>query len=104
MDTNVAAQILWLDRLATANSYLNPKPLLARAGCYACIVRFAFTHAIITGRFGDDDSYDDRWCYHDYATAKAALDAWDGEGEPNGWHRHPATGRRRDGEREWINP
>jgi hypothetical protein len=36
------------------------------------------------------------WCYPDYASALAALDAWDGEGEPLGWHRHPDTGRRRE--------
>lgn len=26
---------------------------------------------------------------------RAAL-GWDGEGEPEGWYRHPATGRRRE--------
>jgi hypothetical protein len=33
-------------------------------------------------------------CYPDYASARAALDAWDGRGEPQGWTRHPASGRR----------
>lgn len=29
--------------------------------------------------------------------AVAALIAWNGEGEPSGWMRHPETGRRRPG-------
>ena len=43
--------------------------------------------------------YLDRWCYHSVAAAIEAAKAWDGvwpEGEPDGWHRHPATGRRRE--------
>lgn len=63
---------------------------------YVCIQRFLFTHAILAGltRWG----YGDRWCFKDYAAAKAALDAWDGQDgtEPSGWHRHPVSGRRRD--------
>lgn len=38
---------------------------------------------------------DDFWCYDDPAAAVAAMHAWDGEGEPDGWHRHPPSGRRR---------
>ena len=64
--------------------------------CYAAIVPLLFTHAIIIGRIGDDVGYDDRWCYLGYEQAKAALDAWNGTGEPGGWHRHPATGKRAD--------
>lgn len=94
---NTAVQeALWLDGFAQINGYKNPKPLLARPGHYACIWPLMFTHAIIVGKMGDDDEYEDRWCYHTYADAKAALDAWNGEGEPEGWHRHPPTGRRRD--------
>lgn len=61
----------------------------------ACIVRLAYTHAILADitYWG----YEDRWCFHNYAAAKAALDAWNGEGEPQGWHRHPPSGRRRKG-------
>lgn len=51
-----------------------------------------FTYAIISGI--DELSHEGRWCYRDYASAKRALDAWDGTGEPVGWHRHPASGRR----------
>lgn len=59
----------------------------------ACIERLAFTYAILADMtyWG----YGDRWCFHNYTAAKAALDAWNGEGEPTGWHRHPTSGRRR---------
>lgn len=82
------------------NGYTDPKPL--GNGRYACIRPLVFTHAIITGRIGDTSSYDDRWCYNGYEAAKAALDAWDGTGEPEGWHRHPGSGRRRDGVTEQV--
>lgn len=61
-------------------------------GDVACIHRFMFTYAILVGL--NPSGYDDRWCYGSYGKAKAALEAWDGTGEPTGWHRHPDTGRR----------
>lgn len=41
--------------------------------------------------------YDDGWCYQaaQYDEAWRAALGWDGEGEPEGWYRHPDTGRRR---------
>lgn len=76
---------------------------------FAAVMPLIFTSAIITVRAGDMHSTEDRWCYHTEADALAALDAWDGTGEPEGWHRHPATGRRReplvgDAFSEWIAP
>ena len=41
--------------------------------------------------------FDDGWCYQAPQTElawRAAL-GWDGEGEPEGWYRHPDSGRRR---------
>lgn len=62
-------------------------------GDYVALFQFMYTWAIMSGLsiYG----YEDRWCYSSYEKAKAALDAWDGTGEPEGWHRHPNTGRRR---------
>lgn len=57
-----------------------------------------FTHAIVSGM--NLSGYEDRWCYRTYEMAKAALDAWDGTGEPKGWHRHPDTDRRKEPE-DW---
>jgi len=41
-------------------------------------------------------SYTDVYCYLTPARALEAMRAWNGEGEPDGWHRHPQTGRRRE--------
>lgn len=62
----------------------------------AAVVPFLFTWAIIADL--SEAGYEDRWCYHSLAEALGALEDWDGTGEPEGWHRHPNTGRRRDGE------
>lgn len=56
------------------------------------IMRLFYTHAILADM--SLAGYGDRWCYASYKAAKTALDAWDGSGEPTGWHRHPDTGRR----------
>lgn len=58
----------------------------------AWVGRFIFTCAILVGE--SYRGYRDRWCYHTKADAQRALDEWDGTGEPQGWHRHPDTGRR----------
>ena len=47
----------------------------------------------------------DEWCYEDEPKALQALEAWDGKGEPEGWNRHPRTGRYRhlgNPEDEWV--
>jgi hypothetical protein len=62
---------------------------------WVAITPFLFTHAIVKGKINDFWGYDDRWCYHSYNSAKEALDKWSFDGEPEGWHRHPASGRRR---------
>lgn len=59
------------------------------------LMDYLFTTAIIVGKMGDQTSIHDRWCYHTKEAAQAALNNWNGEGEPDGWHRHPASGRRR---------
>lgn len=63
-------------------------------GRQAAIAPFMFTSAIICDI--DNCGYGDRWCYHTKRDAFKALDTWNGKGEPEGWHRHPKTGRRRD--------
>jgi hypothetical protein len=71
------------------------------------VMPLLFTAAVIIGpRHNVLNPYDDRWCYHSIEAALAAVWAWDGTGEPDGWHRHPDSGRRRPGgdpHHEYIN-
>jgi len=48
--------------------------------------------------------YAERYCYQSLEGALIALIQWNGSGDPEGWHRHPKTGRRRNLEtgEEWI--
>lgn len=74
---------------------------------YVAIIPFLYTCAVIVGDVSDDSGYRDRWCYHGFEAALAAFEAWDGQGEPPGWHRHPSSGRRRpegDAGREYVAP
>ena len=48
----------------------------------------------------------DRYCYHDHDAAWRAVLGWNGKGDPEGWYRHPRSGRRRpdgDIDNEYIN-
>jgi hypothetical protein len=71
------------------------------------VIPLMYTAAVIIGRPHQATWYDDRWCYTSATAALAAAQAWDGTGEPDGWHRHPPTGRRRpdgDPSKEHIHP
>jgi hypothetical protein len=74
----------------------------------ACLAGFIFTVAILADL--TEWGHGERWCYSTFDKALAALLEWKErglEGEPEGWHRHPDTGRRRpDGDkaREYIDP
>lgn len=63
-----------------------------------------FTFRLVVGDPGAP-VYDDCWCYHSIIDAMKGVAEWDGTGEPQGWHRHPASGRRRpdgDAEHEYV--
>lgn len=69
--------------------------------------RKIFTHAIVIGPTGAS-CYSDHWCYETRSLAEAALAAWDPmtTREPEGWIRHPQSGRRRpngDKSKEYVN-
>lgn len=55
-------------------------------GRNAAITRFMFTSAILTDLTAV--GYGDRYCYADMTECRAALKAFNGEGHPEGWHRH----------------
>lgn len=64
------------------------------------IAPFFVTTAIFVGRLDNPpwEWYTDRWCYEYRADAVAAIEAWDlsyPETEPEGWVKHPETGRYR---------
>ena len=66
---------------------------------YVMIRPLLFHWMMIRGDFEDLIGYWDRWCYADAAGARKALDAFPespgSDYEPEGWHRHPPSGRRR---------
>lgn len=101
-------EIAWLESHAKRNCYLGATPM--GAGSYAAVMPLMFTGALIHGSIFNDQSYDNRWCYKDVDVALYALREWRSrgfEGEPLGWHRHPATGRRRpdgDATKEYVEP
>ena len=84
-----------LDFIEHEESYSDP--VVLPDGTFVCILQFLFTSAIISG-VNVNGGYADRWCFHDQAVARAALKEWvaniDTMSEPDGWHRHPETGRR----------
>lgn len=54
-----------------------------------------------------EGGYEDRYCYQMRYGALLAMGKWDGAGDPEGWHRHPKSGRRRpggDASKEYIDP
>ena len=64
------------------------------------VKRLLFHYTLVEGEIGDRECYRQRWCYRTAVQAVVALHDWsDSEfatKEPEGWHRHPSTGRRRD--------
>jgi hypothetical protein len=86
-------------------NYLVPEIL--PGGRWKAILPLLFTHAIVYGTLGDMTGMDDRWCYESLGGAIEAFFNWDGTGEPEGWHRHPVTGRRRpegNPDLEYVSP
>lgn len=76
-------------------------------GNVCALAQMAFTWAILSECCYA--GYADRWCYADPLKAIVAFATWNGEDgtEPEGWHRHPGSGRRRpdgDPEREYVDP
>lgn len=70
------------------------------------VVPMIYTFRLCIGTEGDETGYDDAYCFHDVQGAIKACMEWDGTGDPEGWHRHIGSGRRRDPEtgKEWVAP
>lgn len=67
------------------NTYAEPRVLTDGpfTGNYVHLAQMLFTCAVIVSD-ADDGNPITRWCYHTRREAKAALDAWDGNGDPPG--------------------
>ncbi len=63
---------------------------------YVAIKPLLYHWTMIVGIIGDKMGYEDRWCYANQELAEKAIREWDGVGDPEGWHRHPKSGRRRE--------
>lgn len=107
-DEERLAKMVAVIRYLHSQGYRNPTFFHDDDPRWVAVAPFAYTHAIIVGDQATYDlGYEDRWCYQTYEEARIGLVSWmrvDGAGEPQGWHRHPATGRRRNVEtgEEWI--
>jgi hypothetical protein len=81
-------------------------PCVLPDGRFAAVLPLMFTAAIITcSREHLRTGIDERWCFHDKNKALESLRKWNGTGDPEGWHRHiPSNRRRTDGDplREYI--
>lgn len=93
MSKPLPPDLVFLQWLIDEAGCLSPKPIPDNR--WAAIIPKMFTHAIAVGPMFDYAGIDTHWCYKTRAQAQAALNAWDGRGEPEGWLRHPDTGRRR---------
>ena len=69
----------------------------SRPGWYKALHPLLYHHMMIIGRIDDQIGYEDRWCFADFECALEAFNAWDGTKgtEPDGWHKHPLSGRTR---------
>lgn len=69
-------------------------------GTYVIAKPLLFHWTLIYGTFDDTFTYMDRWCYSDREGAMRALDEFPvhpaSDYEPDGWHRHPSSGQRRE--------
>lgn len=62
--------------------------VIEKENIYVAIMPLMFNYAIITGKLGNEVSFDYRWMYSNYRNAKKHLEIWassDFEGEPIGW-------------------
>ena len=82
-------------------------PKVLPNGHWAGVLKNMLTGAIVVGTPAEwaYGLFHDRWLYRDTDEAAKALEKWDGSGEPQGWHHHPSTHRRRkegDARRESV--
>lgn len=84
-------------RSAHTRSQIAFERIPSRPGWYKALHPLLFHHMMIIGRIDDQVGYEDRWCFADFDCALEAFNTWDGAigTEPEGWHKHPLSGRTR---------
>lgn len=98
---------LWVLQLCRRNGY--KLPITIDDTRYAAIYPMAYGDTIIIGKFGDETGWEDQYWYERGQAQHAMLDWIDRrfKGEPEGWHRHIPSNRRRengDPSKEEIRP
>jgi len=76
-----------------------------RDGRVSYLQQMAFTVRISVSKDAEDQGFEEFFEFQNVAAAFVAFEAWGGDGEPEGWHRHvPSNRRRPDGDpsREYI--
>lgn len=68
--------------------------IMLKNGEWTAMFQFAFSVAIVSELH--QGGYNQRWCYHSPIVALQEFEKWDGKGEPQNWHRHIPSMRRRD--------
>lgn len=85
----------FMEWLAQECGYIAPMQM--SQGKWVGLRKKMFTWSIDRGQMFDMNGVEDCWCYHSLAEAVHYYLPWQGAGavgEPEGWHRHPGTGRR----------
>jgi hypothetical protein len=70
----------------------------AKDDTYLLLHRLMFHWTLQKYDYPDWTGYDESWCFATRELAFHAIAEWRSrgfEGEPEGWHRHPKSGRRR---------
>jgi hypothetical protein len=91
----------FLQWMRDTNGYALLHIELIDAERWVSIDRLMYHYSIKWGTVNDYiTGYEDRWCLADLPLAIASFSEWKSRGfvgEPGGWHRHPNSGRRREG-------
>lgn len=64
-------------------------------GRYTALTPQIFATILTISQAGDELGYSEAYTYEDPEKAAAAFEAWEGNGEPDGWVRHIPSNRRR---------
>lgn len=90
----ITAEFLsWLAAEGYTTAYEMPE------GMWCGIRRLMFHYTMHIGVVGDQQGYEDRYCYFDRTRAERAIEEWRGRGfagEPVGWRKHPRSDRCRN--------